>query len=612
MKIILPALYLVVAALLSHSYAASGQELVIAENGRSAFNIVRSDGASPSTKYAAAELQKFLKQITGVELPIVSDREPLRAHEVIVGDNAHLRQLGIQVDFEKLGPEGFVIRTVGPHLVIAGGALRGTMYGVYTFLENYLGCRWYSSQVSRIPRQTELTLGPIDDTQMPVLEYREAYYADAMDPDFARRQKLNGNASGGIHIGFAQSDKKDGEKHGGWGLWVHTFFTLVPPSQYFEQHPEYFSLVNGQRVRNKQLCLTNPDVFKISVAELKRRMREQPEDQYWCVSQMDTVGNCQCPACRAIDEREGTPMGSLLEFINKLADEFPDKSIATLAYAYTQRPPKTLRPAKNVAIVLCTTVRGGSRALATDPSPWSASFRAYLEKWAKICDNLVIYQYVVQFTNLVSPFPNLRVLQPNVQYSVENNAKGLFLQGNRELGGEFAELRAYLLAKLMWNPYCDIDEVMDDFLQGYYGAAGTPIRKYIDLMHDALETSGKQLSTFGHPRNHLIGSTLGNAGYLCPPIIEEYDRLFNKAERLVADDEEILLRVQIARMPLMYAKLELRHDDVATRTKIAEKLFDLAKRSGLLRFTEGDLPPERYKAQIMEALANEKRDSTAK
>ena len=299
-------------------------------------------------------------------------------------------------------------------------------------------------------------------------------------------------------------------------------------------------------------------------------------------------------------------MGSMLEFINKLAAEFPDKTIATLAYGITQRPPNTLRPAKEVAIVLASSVRGGALPFATDPSPNTVSFRAYLEKWAEICDNLVIYQYVVQFQDLVSPFPNLRVLQPNIQYCVEYSTKGLFLQGNRELGGEFAELRAYLLAKLAWNPYCDIDEVMDDFLQGYYGAAATPIRNYIDLMHDALETSGESLSTFGHPRDHR------DEGYLCPPMIEEYDRLFNKAEGLVADDEELLLRVQIARMPLMYAKLEVGHGDVATRIKIAEKLFDLAKRSGLLTFTEGDVPPERYNAQIMAALADEKRESTAK
>jgi len=250
--------------------------------------------------------------------------------------------------------------------------------------------------------------------------------------------------------------------------------------------------------------------------------------------------------------------------------------------------------------VLASSVTWGAVPFATDPSPDNVSFQAYIEKWAKICDNIISYQYVVQFTNLVSPFPNLRVLQPNIQYVVEHGAKGLFLQGNRESGGEFAELRAYLLAKLAWNPYCDIDEVMDDFLQGYYGAAATPIRKYIDLMHDALEASGQSLKTVGNPRDYY-----DDEGYLCPQMIEEYDRLFNEAERLVADDEEILLRVQIARMPLMYAKLEVGYGDVATRINIAEKLFDLAKRSGLLTFTEGCVSPERYNAQVMAALAYE-------
>ena len=119
---------------------ASG-EFVLAEHGRSPYKIVVADGASPSTKHGAEELQAFLGQICGAKLPIVSDREPLGPREIILGDNAHLRAIAADLDLQPLGPEGYVIRTVGERLVIAGGSLRGNMYGVYGFLEDHLGCR---------------------------------------------------------------------------------------------------------------------------------------------------------------------------------------------------------------------------------------------------------------------------------------------------------------------------------------------------------------------------------------------------------------------------------------------------------------------------------------
>ena len=127
------------------------EELVLAEGGQSAYRIVVADNASPSTRHGAEELQIFLEQMTGAKLPIISDQQPLGPREIILGENAHLAKMNSKFDFQALGNEGYVIRTVGPHLVIAGGALRGNMYGVYGLLEDHLGCRWFAAGVSRIP-----------------------------------------------------------------------------------------------------------------------------------------------------------------------------------------------------------------------------------------------------------------------------------------------------------------------------------------------------------------------------------------------------------------------------------------------------------------------------
>src|SRR5690349_19497847 len=143
------------------STAALAADIVLTDAGKSDFRVVIAVNASPSTEYAARELQSFLKQMSGAALPIVADSEPAAAHEILVGNSRHLQALRTPIDFTKLGGEGYVIRAVGPHLVIAGGALRGNLYGVYGLLDDHLGCRWFSPDVSRIPRVARIVLPPL-------------------------------------------------------------------------------------------------------------------------------------------------------------------------------------------------------------------------------------------------------------------------------------------------------------------------------------------------------------------------------------------------------------------------------------------------------------------
>ncbi|MCD6352223.1 MAG: DUF4838 domain-containing protein, partial [Armatimonadetes bacterium] len=386
--------------------AGVAQSLVIAEGHRSNFVIVVGADASPSEQHAAQELQNFLEQISGARLPIKDDTGPIGPHEIILGDNAHLRKLGVKIDFERLGKEGFTIRTVPPHLVIAGGKLRGTMYGVYTFLEDHLGCRWFSTDCSYIPKKDRLEIGAIDDTQVPALEYREPFYKDAFDADWCARNKMNSS--------HAPLDAAHGGKVSYYGF-VHTFNSLLPPEKYFDEHPEYYSMVNGKRVRDHtQLCCTNPEVQRLVAEEVLRRMREHPEATVFSVSQNDWGNYCQCPRCKAVAEREGSQIGPILELVNYVADrvreEFPDKIVDTLAYHYSRKPPKHIRPRPNVVIRLCSIECCFSHPLATCDSAANAAFRRDMEEWSKVCKRLWVWDYVVDFPHYLLPFPNLRVL----------------------------------------------------------------------------------------------------------------------------------------------------------------------------------------------------------
>jgi hypothetical protein len=543
--------------------------LTIVDDGRSEYCIVLDADASPSERYAAEELQKFLKEISGYAIPILSSRAPKM---IVVGGGEILREIDPAFDTGQLGKEGFTIRTREAHLILAGGKQRGTLYAVYTFLEDYLGCRWYSSEVSRIPRQKLIEIPSINVTHKPVLEYREPFYSDAFDGDWAARNKANGHSA------------RLGERHGGkvrYSHFVHTFYSLVPPEKYFDEHPEYFALVNGERRRSgAQLCLTNPDVLRIVIEGVKRWIAQDPEADIYSVSQNDCAGWCECPDCKALDEREESHMGSLLTFVNNVAEaiekEHPDKAIDTLAYQYTRKPPENIRPRHNVIIRLCSIECCFSHPL--DSCPQNASFRDDILGWSKIAPRLYVWDYVTDFANYLLPFPNLDVLKPNIEFFVRHNVRGIFEEGNYSHGGggEMAELRAYLLAKLLWNPDADVEALKKDFLEGHYGKAAGAIAEYIAMLHRKVKDDKVHLNIWSGP----------TSPYLTDEVLTRADALFDRAEKL-ADNAEILQRVLVARLPLWYVRITRPGLSSVEKLQLLEKFMEVVRKKGIDQIREG-------------------------
>ncbi len=543
--------------------------LRIASDGKSDLVIVVDSTASSSEQFAAQEFQRFLGEISGATLPLSSTRAPMM---VLVGDGAALREIAPDLDIGSLGKEGFVIRTSGPHLILAGGRQRGTLYSVYTFLENYLECRWFSSRVSRIPQQKVIEIPSINVVQKPVLEYREPFYSDAFDGDWAARNKANSNSA------------RLQEKHGGkvrYSHFVHTFYSLVPPGKYFSEHPEYFALIKGKRTTDgAQLCLTNPDVLRIVVEGVKRWIAQDPEATIYSVSQNDWAGWCECAECKAIDDREESHMGSVLTFVNKVAEaierDHPDKAIDTLAYQYTRKPPKTVRPRPNVIIRLCSIECCFSHPLETCPQ--NASFRDDIIGWSRIAPRLYVWDYVTNFGNYVMPFPNLDALKPNITFFVQHNVKGIFEEGNYSGGGggELAELRAYLLAKLLWNPDADVHSLKKEFLEGYYGKAARPIAEYIELLHKKVKDEDIHVHIWSSP----------TSSYLTDDLLAKAEELFNEAEKL-ADDDEVRHRVRVARLPIWYVRIMQPGWGNTQKLKLLDNFMEVAQKAGIDQIREG-------------------------
>jgi hypothetical protein len=349
--------------------------------GESQYTIVIDPDCSASERYAADELQMFMQQISGAKLPISAERAA--GPTIFVGRSAALESLSLDLDLEALGDEGLVIKTVGPHLVLAGGGKRGTLYAVYEFLDTHLGCRWYTSggptpPVSRIPRRETVVIPRIDARKIPALEYRSAWYGEAFDGDWAARNRLNGH------------NTRVEEKHGGKIRYhrtqaQHTFNKLVSPG-HFGEHPEYFALVDGKR-KTTQLCLANPDVLRISTDVVRSWLRGDPKAVIVSVVANDGGGFCGCELCGPLTEYEGSRGGLVLHFANQIADnikaEFPYALVDTLAYSPTVPPARHARPRENVIVRFATAQACRAHPLAVDCGEhwYNPSF---LARWSKV------------------------------------------------------------------------------------------------------------------------------------------------------------------------------------------------------------------------------------
>jgi hypothetical protein len=535
--------------------------LSLADGGRTSYRIVVHRGATVPERHAAEELARFLHEVSGAFFPFeeIADVNAAPATSIRVGPGAAAGLISPE-ELAHLGAEGYVVRTRGSTLAIAGGRPRGTLYGVYSFLEDALGCHWFTPRVARIPKHQRLELRPLERTFLPRLEYRATDYPDSRDADWAARNKINGTQT--------RLDERRGGKVV-YEPFVHTFDTILNPKDHFAQHPEYFSEVNGKRLGVRtQLCTTNPEVLRLATETVRRWMRERPEATIFSVSQNDWSNYCTCPACAKVAAEEGSQISPYLRFVNAIADavrdEFPGRAIDTLAYQFTRLPPKLTRPRPNVIVRLCDIECCFAHPLDNreDVDPRNAAFARDLRRWSELSDRLYIWDYVISYRHSLVPFPNLYVLKPNIAFFVEHGVKGIYEEANYfSPGGEFAELRTWVLAKTLWDPGYDTDRAIDEFLDGYYEDAAGLIRRYIDLLHGKARMDGIHVRICEGPASALFSED----------ILTRATTLFEEAERRVADRPEILRRVETAHLPILYVQVSRLADRVRARTGPAER-----------------------------------------
>ncbi len=505
--------------------------MTVVDSRATDYRIVIADNPTETVASAAGVLAETIARVTGVTIPTVSAGSYTTGKKIVVSNTA------ADLDFidgnpsaidATLGKEGFLIRTNAGNIYIIGGK-RGVIYGAYGFLEKFAGCHWYAKTCIVVPETLKLEVPvDIDVQEVPIIGYRETDWLSPSDPEYCVANRINGNRR------YISPEMGGNEGYtGGFG---HTFGVFLPAATYYESDPEIFAIscLDGQRSQ-AQLCLTNPRTLELMCQKIDELMAANPEAILISLTQNDGLVYCVCPNCKAIDDAQESQAGTMISFLNAVADytkdKYPNLMLDTFAYTYTRKPPKTIVARDNVIVRLCSIECCYAHPISDPDCPQNAGFAADLKTWGSISKNVSIWDYTTNYSHLNGPFPNFGVLQANMQFFVESHAVGVYEEGNYyayESNSEFADLRSYLLARLMWDPYLDYFAEMNGFLQAYYGDGWQYIRKYIDVTTEKTGNNNLHIN---------IGTEMDDRALLNlkPNEIEYINNLWAKAKEKAQD-----------------------------------------------------------------------------
>ena len=555
-------------------FSSCAVDSVLFENGESDYSIVIDKEASASEQYAAEELQNWLREVGGVSLPIVGPDEGEQGKRLVVGYNSIVEDLVPKAQIQSPSDDSFTWCSKKGDVLFWGGSERGTLYSVYDFLEDQLGLRWYSEDVTVVPEVEKWSFSRLYNHEVPALLVRDnCMLAPRTNTVFSARLRNNFTRLPGKE----QGTTLPGTAEGYWG--VHAMAYHVPAHKYFKDHPEYFSLYDGKRCTD-QLCLSNPDVLKICIESMRKVMREEPDYMIYSMEQLDNVQPCQCEceACQALIDEYGGNSGIMVWFVNQVADalkyEFPDKYVGTFAYRYTRHAPTGIVPRDNVVIRLCSI----ECCLLHDfeGCEMNQPFMKDLQDWSAIAKNLYIWDYATDFSYYCLPVANLRLLQPKIKDFCEHNAMGMLEQGDYQTRTcELKELRAYLVSKLLWDPDEDVEAIIREFTDGYYGPAGRYIREYIDYADTYLRREGMHTDCYANVAHPMFTSEF----------VTEAARIFDDAKEAVKDQPEYLQRVETSELPVIMLQLELIPNE-AFKVDAHERFRKIVERDRIVNLDE--------------------------
>jgi len=469
-------------------------------------------------QHAAAELAAYLEAMSGAQVPVVVEDVFAGTTRIDVGPTTVAR--AAQSEEARGHPESVTIRSTDDGVVICGGSDRGTLFGVYRLLEQVLGCRWLAPGHEYVPSRETVSVPAISHESVPAFDLRTFSCRDPEHMVWGLKVGLNGfytaeaaNENGGCY--YSTDDMP----------FTHTWHKIIPHAKYAEEHPEWFPLLDGKRVpsrlHNAQLCVTADGLAEEFAKNVVAAFDADPACRIASISPNDGYGWCECDACEALDERlcgKRTTQQGLAkarrfrgdrvfwfanEVARRVAKKHPDKLLLMLAYVNYAEPPDTVRPLPNVVPWLCHYAPADySRPISDPSSEPNRQFNELLTAWAEICPHLLFYAYVSKSMWWELPRPVLRPFAADVKHLHALGLSRYYAQSSLSHWALDGPLY-YVLAKLLWEPALEPQDVAQDWIDHMFGPAAPDMAAFYRAVDDAVRKTGQSYSD--NPRRDVPG-----------------------------------------------------------------------------------------------------------
>ncbi len=551
-----------------------GRRLLLARAGRTTYTVYVGADEGPVVRHAAREIAEYLSAITGASFPLVESSEAPSSTDLIVVGRHNPVAAAVDLPLAELSDDGFCLRTVNPSsptrdgssVLIAGESERGSLYGAYWFLDRLCGVRWFSPDFTVVPRTRVLGIrqGDLNAVKVARFRFREVFAAEGVDPAFRHHNLLNGSSH---HLRERPTPPELDTWSDFWPYEAHNFHDIVPDQ----------SLWHGGH-----LLVMDPATREQASAELIERIQTKAaagRDPSYGFSQMDWPWQADAESAAFAEAHGGALSAPIIDMVNEVAEEvgqvIPEARLATLAYKHTFRPPTGLAVSDRVVITAAPIWADFAHPLLSEANAETA---ADLDGWTQLTDQIVVWTYNTNFENYLLPFPNWWTMCESLQQLADRSVQGYFGQAAWDNGGgaETAELRAWVLARLLWEPELDPDALIREFVDNYYGAAGSRVYSYLKLLADSVESTGAELSCY-------ISSVAPE--YLPFETVRQADDLLADAERKARRDATVLKHVRILRMGLDMVIL-LRRYELARTAAERGVSWDMDIDRRIIRFNE--------------------------
>ncbi len=492
----------------------------IAEGGRPKVVVsLEGERPGPSVVYAGEELVKYLSEMSGGKFKLVKNAPRSTAAIRVGGPCGETK------------PESIVVAVRDAKtLVVTGEGPRGPLYAAYRLLEA-LGCGFWAPRNETVPKSPNLSLpSNFKIAETPVMSYRQPFGESAVyNPAWCAKIAVNGDMWAkplgpelGGHVQMDMSQSMAGLIGHGRG------------AKNFTEHPEWFALRGGKRT-GLQLCAQNESCRAEILRRAREMMKENSDRNFISISLDDNDQVCQCPKCAKLAADEGF-IALALEPANfvarSLAAEYPKLRILVLAYWITEKPPRTMKPEKNVGIVFARLDRNYVGGLSANPTVF-----ANLKRWGKIADGRIwVWDYDARFHAFPTSLPNVMMLMPGFRDLRDGGAHGVFSQLPHGTFGDFVDLRCWLFAKGMWNPDQDGDKLVAQWVDGACGKGAPKVKTWLALL-EKVRKATKGIGVYGQDSRRIVP----------PDVVIRGKQLLDEAAELTRGDERTQRQIQVLR-----------------------------------------------------------------